>query len=54
MYAGGSVLTRSHMMGTSKTSFYGGNGSGRDTYIYMDNGGFCPAKCATTIEELGR
>ena len=50
---GGSVLTRSQM-GGSKTQFYGGNGTGRDTYIYADNGGFCPTKQATTIEELGK
>lgn len=29
-------------MGLSKTQFYGGNGTGRDAYIYGNNGGFCP------------
>ena len=51
-YIGGSVLPKTQM-GNSKTQFYGGNGTGRDTYIYCNNGGFCPTKEATKIEELG-
>ena len=31
----------------SKTQYYGGDGSGRDMYIYNSNGGFCPQKQAT-------
>jgi hypothetical protein len=51
-YVGGSILTKSNM-GNSKTQYYGGNGTGRDTYIYNNNGGFCPFKEPVKIEELG-
>eukprot|EP00347_Sterkiella_histriomuscorum_P021970 403332137 len=51
MYSGG-VLTRTHM-GQSKTQFYSGDGTGRDTYVYNNNGGFCPSAMPTKIEELG-
>lgn len=27
---------------SSKTQFYNVNGTGRDTYISLNNGGFCP------------
>jgi len=27
-----------------KTQFYQSNGLGRDSYIHLNNGGFCPAK----------
>ena len=40
-------------MNLSKTQYYGGDGSGRDTYIYNSNGGFCPEKMACRMEELG-
>jgi len=40
-------------MGLSKTQYYGGDGTGRDTYIYNSNGGFCPEKMATTIDAVG-
>ena len=40
-------------MNLSKTQYYGGDGSGRDTYIYMSNGGFCPEKMPCRMEELG-
>lgn len=53
MYCGGSVLTRAHM-GQSKTQFYSGNGTGRDGYILLNNGGLCPPTSATKIEELGK
>ena len=46
-------LTRTHM-NLSKNQFYGGDGTGRDTYIYNNNGGFCPEKAATRIEEIGK
>jgi hypothetical protein len=51
-YVGGSMLSKTQMNG-SKTLFYGGNGTGRDTYIYNNNGGFCPFKEPTKIESLG-
>ena len=38
-----SPLTKTHM-NLSKSQFYGGDGTGRDTYIYNFNGGFCPEK----------
>lgn len=37
-------------MNLSKSQFYGGDGTGRDTYIYMANGGFCPEKRPTRID----
>ena len=46
-------LTRTHM-NLSKNQFYGGDGTGRDTYIYNNNGGFCPEKAAIKVEELGK
>lgn len=52
MYTGG-VLTKTHMH-QSKTQFYSGDGTGRDTYIQGNNGGFCPATQPTKIEELGK
>ena len=39
---------------TTKTQFYGPDGFGRDTYIYNDNGGFCPEKLPCQIETLGK
>tara|TARA_B100000780_G_C20980445_1_gene391757 strand:- start:647 stop:811 length:165 start_codon:yes stop_codon:yes gene_type:complete len=41
-------------MNLSKNQFYGGDGTGRDTYIYNNNGGFCPEKAAIKIEEIGK
>jgi hypothetical protein len=38
----------------SKTQFYGIDGTGRDTYISLHNGGFCPPTEPTKIEELGK
>lgn len=49
MYSGG-VLSKTHMH-QSKTQFYSGDGTGRDTYIQGNNGGFCPATLPTKIEE---
>jgi len=40
-------------MGASKTQFYAGNGTGRDTYIYNNNGGFYPEKDAIRVDEIG-
>jgi hypothetical protein len=31
----------------AKTRFYDSNGWGRDSYIYNNNGGFCPSHQAT-------
>lgn len=41
-------------MNLSKTQFYGGDGTGRDTYIQNINGGFCPEKMPTKVEEIGK
>ena len=41
-------------MNLSKNQFYGGDGTGRDTYIYMDNGGFCPEKKPTRIDGVSK
>ena len=38
----------------AKTQFYGANGYGRDSYIYQNNGGFCPSNEACKVEELGK
>ena len=46
-------LTKSHM-NLSKSQFYGGDGTGRDTYIYNINGGFCPEKKPTKIDGVGK
>ena len=45
-------LTKS-FMNMSKTQYYGGDGTGRDTYIYNINGGFCPEKKTAVLAELG-
>jgi hypothetical protein len=37
-----------------KTQYYVNDGFGRDTYIYNDNGGFCPEKLATKIHDVGK
>jgi hypothetical protein len=41
-------------MNLSKSQFYGGDGTGRDTYIYMANGGFCPEKKPTRIDGVSK
>ena len=46
-------ITRTHM-NLSKNQFYGGDGTGRDTYIYNNNGGFCPDKPSLKVEQLGK
>ncbi len=46
-------LTR-HITNPARTTNYGGDGTGRDTYIYMSNGGFVPQKMATQVEEIGK
>ena len=38
----------------TKTQFYSANGAGRDSYIYGNNGGFCPMKEPCKIEALGK
>lgn len=50
---GGQSPSKTFMSGGTKTQFYYGNGTGRDTYIYNTNGGFCPPFEPTKIEELG-
>ena len=39
---------------SSKSQFYNTDGTGRDTYISLHNGGFCPPHEPTKIEELGK
>ena len=46
-------LSKSQMK-LSKSQFYGGDGTGRDTYIYMINGGFCPEKKPTRIDGVSK
>ena len=41
-------------MNLSKAQFYGGDGTGRDTYIYNINGGFCPEKKASKIDGVSK
>ena len=41
-------------MNLGKSQYYGCDGTGRDTYIYNINGGFCPEKMAVRVEELGK
>ena len=48
-----SILTKS-FMNPGKTQYYGVDGTGRDTYIYNYNGGFCPEKQPTAIEGIGK
>ena len=38
----------------TKSQFYSANGAGRDSYIYGNNGGFCPQTEACKIEALGK
>ena len=38
----------------SKSQFRNPDGTGRDPYIYKNNGGFCPERQAHKIEELGK
>ena len=38
----------------TKSQFYSANGAGRDSYIYGNNGGFCPATEPCKIESLGK
>ena len=48
-----SPLNKSQM-NLGKSQYYGCDGTGRDTYIYNINGGFCPEKQAVKVEELGK
>jgi len=45
---------RKTQMNLSKSQFYGGDGTGRDTYIYNANGGFCPEKKPTRIDDVSK
>ena len=38
---------------SNKLSFYNGDGTGRDGYIFGNNGGFIPQKRNCEIEQLG-
>jgi hypothetical protein len=38
----------------TKTQFYSANGYGRDSYIYGNNGGFCPPTQACKIEGISK
>ena len=48
-----SPLNKSQM-NLGKSQYYGCDGTGRDTYIYNINGGFCPEKQAVKVEDLGK
>lgn len=47
------ALTKT-FMNLSKSQFYGGDGTGRDTYIYNINGGFAPEHKPCKVEEIGK
>ena len=49
----GGVQTKS-MMNQSRTQFYSTNGTGRDTYIHVTKGGFCPPIETCKMEQLGK
>lgn len=38
----------------AKAQFYYPDGTGRDPYVFQNNGGFYPMKQAHKIEELGK
>jgi hypothetical protein len=38
----------------AKSQFYYPDGTGRDPYVFLNNGGFCPEKQPHKIEELGK
>ena len=42
------------MIATAKSQFYYNDGTGRDTYIHLDNGGFYPMKSPHIIEPVGK
>ena len=48
-----SELTKTHM-NLSKSQFYGSDGTGRDTYIALANGGFCPERKPTKIDDVSK
>ena len=48
-----SELTKTHM-NLSKSQFYGCDGTGRDTYISLANGGFCPERKPTKIDDVSK
>lgn len=49
-----STMLSKNMMQQSRTQFYSSNGTGRDSYINVNNGGFCPSSEPIKIEELGK
>lgn len=52
---GPSNMTKTQICAANnKTQFYTTDGTGRDTYISLHNGGFCPPHEPTKIEELGK
>ena len=46
--------TQTSLFNASKKQFYGAEGTGRDTYIYKNNGGFYPAQAACMVEGIGK
>jgi len=44
----------SGMFKPNKSQFYYPDGTGRDPYVYANNGGFCPEKQTHKIEEIGK
>ena len=45
-----SRIVETSLFNGSKKQFYAAEGSGRDTYIYRDNGGFAPMRGPAMVE----
>ena len=48
-----SKTAETNLFSASKKQFYAAEGTGRDGYIYRDNGGFCPMRGPAMVEGLG-
>jgi hypothetical protein len=48
-----SKTAETNLFSASKKQFYGAEGTGRDSYIYRDNGGFCPMRGPAMVEGIG-
>lgn len=46
--------TDTSLFNGSKKQYYGGDGTGRDQYIYRNNGGFYPSSQSCGIEGIGK
>ena len=54
MYGPASMTKTQMWAANNKHQFYTTDGTGRDTYISLHNGGFCPPHEPIKIEELGK